>query len=150
MDLSTLPVWIGSFIALIAALMGGATYIHTQDDKIKKQLRDDLAAQKKEFHDIRKEDAERVTREIQRVEKALEDEKDERKRETDRMEKTLEGFADVAAAVIAMGKSVEYLTERFTEHKKTQEDSMRELKASIRSVEQQIVMLGVTQTEKKS
>jgi formiminotetrahydrofolate cyclodeaminase len=150
MDVSQLPMWLSLIVAIIIALLGGATYVHAQDDRSKRAATDQINAAKKELIELRKEDQERFVREVSRLEKLSEEEKAERQREADRMEKTLEGFADVSSAVVSMGKSLEYLSERLADHRKSTEDAMLEIKSTLKSVETQVISMTATSKARRS
>lgn len=108
--------WIGLALTGLGMLLGSVIYVQRLISETERKIRTDVA------------------REVDRIEKMIDEERTERRRELDRMEKTLEGFADVASAVVAMGKSTEFLAERFSEHQRSYENDQREIKQSIRDL----------------
>jgi hypothetical protein len=112
--------WIGLALTGVGMLLAGLIYIQRQISETDRKVRDDLET--------------RFKRDVDRLELMLNEERTERRRELDRMEKTLEGFADVATAVVAMGKSTEFLAERFSEHQVNYQNDQREIKQSIRDL----------------
>lgn len=118
--------WIGLGLTALGMALGGMAYVQTKVEKVREQSRAELSTEKRELEDRHKLD-------MQRIEKGLEDERQERRRELDKMGETIKGFADVAAAVIAMGKSVEHLAERFNDHQRETKAALEEIKQEVRS-----------------
>lgn len=124
--MSDVTNWIGLGMTALGLALGGMAYVQNKVEKVREQSDKKLEDSKKELEDRHKID-------LQRVEKAVDEERTERRRELDKMEKALEGFADVASAVISMGKSVEHLAERFTDHQRNTEKALEEIKGEIRT-----------------
>ncbi|USN16586.1 hypothetical protein POLEWNIK_00600 [Brevundimonas phage vB_BpoS-Polewnik] len=118
--------WIGLGLTALGMSLGGMAYVQTKLEKLREDTERKREEQKKELEERHRTD-------LSRVEKAVDEERTERRRELDKMEKALEGFADVASAVISMGKSVEHLAERFTDHQRNTEKSLEEIKAQIKT-----------------
>lgn len=130
--------WIGLGLTALGMALGGMAYVQQQlkDERNRTDAKFDrqderLTAVKLELETRHKAD-------LERVEKALEEERTERRRELDRMEETIKGFADVAAAVISMGKSVEHLTEKFSDHQRHTDRALDEVKHTVRSMDEKL------------
>lgn len=121
----------GTTLAALVALGGVVAYFHrtTQDIVARCELK------------IEQERTER-RHELDKLGQALTEERAERRRELDRVERTVEGFADVASAVVAMGKSLEHVSERQSDHQQQYREDMSELKSSIRSIETRLMDAG--------
>ncbi|USN16787.1 hypothetical protein STRZYGA_00660 [Brevundimonas phage vB_BpoS-Strzyga] len=118
--------WIGLGLTTLGMCLGGMAYVQTKIEKLREDTERKRDDQKKELEERHKVD-------LARVERSVDEERTERRRELDKMEKALEGFADVASAVISMGKSVEHLAERFTDHQRNTEKSLEEIKSQIKT-----------------
>lgn len=105
-------------------MLGGAVYVHSAIKDVRTELEAKLIAQKTD------------------LEADILEERTERRRETDRMEKAIEGFASVATAVVAMGKSVEHMTEKLGDNQRLHDRAMDELKHTIRNMDQRIGAIG--------
>lgn len=124
--MSEIANWIGLGLTTLGMALGGMAYVQNKVEKVKDTTDKKLEDQKKELEY-------RHTTDLNRVEKLLDEERTERRRELDRVEETVKGFADVASAVIAMGKSVEHLAERFTDHQRLTERSLEEIKSELKT-----------------
>lgn len=131
MSSGDLGIWIGLALTSVGMIMGGTIHVQARFSEAKREAEERVAKAKAELEARHEAD-------LKRVEAAVDEERTERRRELDRMEKTLEGFADVASAVVAMGKSIEHIAERFTDHQRHYERDQTELKASIKGIEQSL------------
>ena len=118
--------WIGLGLTSLGMILGGMAYVQNKLEKLRDQFDTRLENLKKELSDQHKTD-------LARVDKAMDDEKLERRRELGAMADQLKGFADVASATMAMGKSIEHLAERFNDHQRNTEKSLEEIKQEVRS-----------------
>lgn len=136
--MSDVANWIGLGLTALGMALGGMAYVQQQlkDERNRTDAKFDkvdahVAAVKLELETRHKAD-------LERVEKNVEEERVERRRELDRMEETIKGFADVAAAVISMGKSVEHLTEKFSDHQRHTDRALEEVKYTVRGMDERL------------
>lgn len=119
--------WIGLAMTALGMILGGTVFVQSQIKSTQDRADTRLAETKRELEDRHRED-------LQRLDKLIEEERLERRRELDRMAEEIKGFADVAGAVIAMGKSLEHLTERHADSQRRTEASLSELTAVVRDL----------------
>lgn len=129
--MSDVTNWIGLGLTALALVLGGSVFVQKSIESLRDKMEAKLEAQKKEL-------SETHLRELTAVKTEVAEERHERRRELDQMGETLKGFADVASAVVAMGKSVEHLTEKFSDHQRGTERAMDELKHSIRGIDDRV------------
>jgi len=144
--MSDISNWIGLGLTAMGMALGGMAYVQQQlkdernrvDDKFGKSD-ERLIAYKLELETRHKAD-------LERVEKSVDEERIERRRELDEMKETLRGFSDVAAAVISMGKSVEHLTEKFSDHQRHTFQALDEVKHTVRSMDERLQVAAKART----
>lgn len=129
---SDIAVLISSGVTVLVALGGLVVYFHRINNSIIERCENKIEAQRVELTQER-------TREVARLESMITDERGERRREIDRQERTISGYADVASAVVAMGKSIEHIGERQNDHQEQYKIDMSEVKSIIRGIESRLL-----------
>lgn len=142
--MSDVSNWIGLGMTALGMALGGMAYVQQQlkDERNRVDAKIDKTDAKIEIVKLELEG--RHSKDVERMEKQLDEERTERRRELDRMEETVKGFADVAAAVISMGKSVEHLTEKFSDHQRHTDRSIDEVKHTVRSIDEKLQAVATT------
>jgi len=129
-----IATWIGLAMTALGMILGGVVYVQAQLKADRDKAESKIIAAEAKVDAAKKELEERHKADLAKVEKAVDEERIERRRELDRMEETVKGFADVASAVIAMGKSMEHLAQNLTDHQRRTETSLDELKQEVRAL----------------
>jgi len=130
--------WIGLGLTALGMALGGMAYVQQQLKDERNRTDAKFDKQDSKLDAVKLELETRHKADLERVESALVEERTERRRELDRMEETIKGFADVAAAVISMGKSVEHLTEKFSDHQRHTDRALDEVKHTVRSMDEKL------------
>lgn len=130
---------IGEWLALASLLLVGlgllggvVAWTWVQLAKVRAEALEAVEAKAKELKEDR-------LRECERLSRLIDEERNERRRELDKMERTISGFADVASAVVAMGKSIEHVAERQTDQQDQYRRDMGEVKTLIRGIETRLM-----------
>lgn len=144
-----IATWIGLGLTAIGMILGGMAYVQQQLKDERNRVDAKFTLVDAEISEERRSTEAKIAllkvetqlehfREIERLNGALQEEKVDRRREQDRIEETLKGFSDVATAVISMGKSVEHLTEKFTDHQRHTDRALDEVKHTVRSMDEKL------------
>lgn len=129
--MSEVTTWIGLGFSALGMTFGGMAYVQQQLKDERNRTDGAINLVRVEFHDRHKED-------VARLEKAIDEERIERRRELDEIKQMFRGFADVATAVISMGKSMEHLTEKLNDHQRHTDRAIDEVKHAVRSMDEKL------------
>lgn len=131
MNQGDVAVWIGLALTALGMIMGGVIHVNSRFNEAKREAETRVTAVKTELDT-------RHARDVERVEEQVEDERTERRREIDRIERAVESFGEIAKAVVAMGRSVEHMSDSFHSHQKNYAADQKEIKAAIRAIEERL------------
>lgn len=129
--MSEVATWIGLGLTTLGMTFGGMAYVQQQLKDERNRTDGIISLTRVEFHDRHKDD-------LARLEKTIDEERIERRRELDEIKQMFRGFAEVATAVISMGKSMEHLTEKLNDHQRHTDRAIDEVKSVVRGLDEKL------------